>query len=251
MSLSIFFSLFSLSFYNEKRNITKKKYCICFSVFLVPPYKVCSLKHLAKITFINTVDHRERIKTLSLPKRIKNELLRDYSKYLNFDSVVKLNIWDEKATSFMMLEDKIKYGTVYPRKFMCIVKSNPWIRETFNTFSHEWHFVHKCYMHIEKNGKHQFVSSCDKCFEGDPQKKYMVHNWHVVRTLSFKQLFEQMFSESAWCSICKLSPLYEMLPRLHCRHKYGMVMHDCCNDEIGCWSCRKGSLLTKDWYTPL
>lgn len=100
---------------------------------------MCSLKHLAKITFINTVDHRERFKTIVLPKKIKNELLRDYNKYLNFNDVIQLNIWDEKATNFMMLEDKIKYDTIYPRNFMCIIKSNPWIRETFNTFSHEWH----------------------------------------------------------------------------------------------------------------
>lgn len=83
------------------------------------------------------VDHRERLKNLIVPERIKAELLRDYKTYLSFENMMKLNIWDKKVADFMMLEYKIKCGTIYTENFMLIIKLNKWIHYTFNTFSHE------------------------------------------------------------------------------------------------------------------
>lgn len=194
--------------------------------------------------------HRESVKHLPLPTTLIQELLNEYSGRLKFETV-QINCFDAEAVNFMMLEFNIKYGIIYNKRYLSIIHNNPWVERLFCSFADDWHLVLKWYVKLENDGRRTHLKTCPVCFSGGLE--YMRYSEHTVFRLTSSALFEKMFKdENLWCTLCKQSPLYDLLTPFECQMKYGSHTHDCCPHGFGdCWNCRRGRRLFRMWYNPL
>ena len=136
-----------------------------------------------------------------------------------------LLLCESRAARFTLLEYDIKYGRIYSKEFLGIIKHNEWIRNLFSTAEAEWHFIVK-YHANQKHNVVDYLYVCPTCFNNKTRNMEYVsyHRHHVFQTQECI-LFQEMFSPTMWCHPCRQSPLYELNSEASCIQRYGERIH--------------------------
>ena len=86
-----------------------------------------SVPKFVKKCIINQINHREHLKCLPIQSSLIREMLDVYVKWVTFPCI-KLSLCDSRAARLMLQKYDIKYGHIYSKEFLGIIKHNEWIR---------------------------------------------------------------------------------------------------------------------------
>ena len=194
---------------------------VLFFQYLFFFVSVPKLKDLVKKSIINQIKHRELLKCLPIPSSLIREMMDVYAKWVTFPRV-KLSLCDSRAARFMLLEYDIKYGHLYSKEFLGIIKYNEWIQNLFSTAEAEWHFVVKYYAHIRKLNDVKYLYVCPTCFNSEKRNvEFVTYYRHHAFKSQECILFQEMFSPTMWCHSSRQSALYELNSKTTCIQRYG------------------------------